>query len=79
MQYLSREDAERLARPTKFTALQQKCLTSNERLNHLSFSEMFQLVKIETLPKKFPALQDFKPLSEYFLFDKSHRKELENK
>ena len=30
MQYISKEDAERLARPTKPTALQQKFLTWNE-------------------------------------------------
>ena len=37
IQYLSKEYAERLARPTKLTALQQKFLTWHERLNHLSF------------------------------------------
>ena len=38
IQYLSKEYAEHLARPTKLTALQQKFLTWYERLNHLYFS-----------------------------------------
>ena len=38
MKYISKEDAERLARPIKLIALQQRFLTWHERLNHLSFS-----------------------------------------
>ena len=56
MQYLSKEDYERLERPTKPTALQQNVLTWHERLNHLSFPEMFQLVKFGIPPNKFLAL-----------------------
>ena len=63
-----------MARPTKLTALQHKLLTWHERLNHLSFSEMFQLVKFGILPKKFLALQDSQPLCASCLFGKSHRK-----
>ena len=51
MKYISKEDAERLARPSKLTALQQQFLTWYERLNHLSFSEMFQLVKFIIFPR----------------------------
>ena len=38
MQYISKDDAKCLARPTKLTALQQQFLTWHEQLNHLSFS-----------------------------------------
>ena len=38
MQYISKEDEERLARPTELTALQHNFFTLHERLNHLSFS-----------------------------------------
>ena len=37
MQYLYREDAERLVLPAKLTALHQQFLTWHERLNHLFF------------------------------------------
>ena len=69
---MSKEDAERLVHPTKLTALQQHFLTWHERLNHFSFSEMFQLVKIGILPKKFLALQESQPLSDFFVFGKSN-------
>ena len=74
MQHLSKEDAERLALPIKLTALQHNFLTWHERLNHLYFSEMFQLVKFGIFPKKFLAFKDYKPLRAYWLFGKSHRK-----
>ena len=74
MQYISKEDDERLVRPTKLTALQQNILTWHKQLNHLSFSEFFQLLKFGILPKKFLALQDSQPLCASCLFGKAHRK-----
>ena len=74
MQYISKEDAERLASPTKLTALQQQFLTWHERLNHLYFSEMFQLVQFGILPKKFLAFQESQSRCSSCLFGKAHRK-----
>ena len=41
MKYISKEDAERLTRPTKLTALQYKLLTWHEQFNHLYFKKCF--------------------------------------
>ena len=72
MQYISKEDTERLVRTTKLTAFQQKFFTWQERLNHLHFSEIFQLVKFGILPNKFLSFQDSKPLCASCLFGKAH-------
>ena len=72
MQYISKEDTERLARTTKLTAFQQKFFTWQERLNHLHFLEIFQLVKFGILPNKFLSFQDSKPLCASCLFGKAH-------
>ena len=60
MHYLSKEDAEHLARQTELTSFQQQFMNWHERLNHLSYIYMFQLVKFGIIPKKFLSFQDSK-------------------
>ncbi|KAL7546945.1 LOW QUALITY PROTEIN: hypothetical protein ACHAWF_014538, partial [Thalassiosira exigua] len=59
---LSKEEAQRLARPRTLSPIQQELMSWHHRLYHLPFHKIFQLAKIRFLPKRLLQARDAIPL-----------------
>jgi len=78
-QGLTKEDAQRLARPRTLSPLQQELMSWHHRLYHLPFRLIFMLAKRNILPKRLLACQDKAPLCVACQFGAAHRRPWQNK
>ncbi|KAL7549579.1 hypothetical protein ACHAWF_012836, partial [Thalassiosira exigua] len=71
---LSKEDAQRLARPQTLSPIQQELMSWHHRLYHLPFHKIFQLAKFRFLPKCLLQARDAIPLCVACQFGAAHRR-----
>ena len=70
---LTKEEAQRLARPRTLTPLQQELMSWHHRLYHLPFRHIMMLAKLGILPKRLLDCKDKIPLCVACQFGCAHR------
>ena len=78
-QDLSKEEAQRLARPRVLSQLQQKLMSWHHRLYHLLFQYLFMLAKRNIIPKRPLKCQDKIPVCVVCQFGCAHRRPRQRK
>ena len=73
-QGLSKEEAQRLARPRTLTPIQQELMSWHHRLYHLPFHRILMLAKHKFLPKRLLECRDSIPLCVACQFGTAHRR-----
>ena len=71
---LTKEEAQRLARPRTLTPLQQELMSWHHRLYHLPFRHILMLAKLGILPKRLLECKDKLPLCVACQFGCAHRR-----
>jgi hypothetical protein len=71
---ITQEEAQRLARPTILSPIQQELLSWHHRLYHLKFKRLFTLARLGILPKRLLECESTVPLCIECQFGQAHRR-----